>query len=61
MSIASWTDADGSTRWADTDSKAYRNRVEAAPAKEEPAEVTEAFIPLAESKRLRATPKAEAE
>lgn len=57
MSIASWTDPSGVTHWADTESKAYRDRVEAAPA---PAtsDPGEAFIPLAESKRARsAEPK----
>lgn len=58
MSIASWTDPDGATHWADTESKAYRDRVEAAPAPAPPDPEGEAFIPLAEPKRGRsAEPK----
>ena len=56
MSIASWTDPDGVTHWADDTSKAYRDRVEAAPAAPKPeiappAEDGEAFIPLSKSAR----------
>lgn len=58
MSIASWTDPTGATHWADTESKAYRDRVQAEPAQASQDPEGEAFIPLAEPKRSRsAEPK----